>query len=102
MDQKVSSVDYVRVAELIPAIADEKANLVVIRIDAVYPHADGFRYDLTWPAMEAGTYDLAKFLRSTGTQHFVDRRQPIVEVGRRNIAVNHAGTHAAERLMAEK
>ncbi len=48
--------------ELIPAIADEKANLVVIRIDAVYPHADGFRYDLTWSAMEAGTYDLAKFL----------------------------------------
>ena len=48
--------------ELIAASADDKTNLVVIRIDAVYPHADGFRYDLTWSAMEAGTYDLAKFL----------------------------------------
>ena len=47
--------------ELIPASADDKSNLVVIRIDAVYPHANGFRYDLTWSAMEAGTYDLAEF-----------------------------------------
>ena len=48
--------------ELIPASADDKTSLVVIRIDAVYPHADGFRYDLTWSAMEAGTYDLSEFL----------------------------------------
>lgn len=48
--------------ELTPVMADDQTNLVVIRMDAVYPHADGFRYDLTWSAMEAGTYDLAKFL----------------------------------------
>lgn len=48
--------------ELVPASADDKTNLVVIRIDAVYPHANGFRYDMTWSAMESGTYDLAKFL----------------------------------------
>lgn len=49
-------------SELTPVIADDQSNLVVIRIDAVYPHADGFRYDLTWSAVEPGTYDLAKFL----------------------------------------
>lgn len=48
--------------ELIPASAEDKTNLVVIRIDAVYPHADGFRYDLTWSAMESGTFDLSRFL----------------------------------------
>ncbi len=69
--------------ELIPAIADEKANLVVIRIDAVYPHADGFRYDLTWSAMEAGTYDLAKFLARKDGSSMSDL--PAIEVIARSV-----------------
>ncbi len=69
--------------ELIPAISDEKANLVVIRIDAVYPHADGFRYDLTWSAMEAGTYDLAKFLARKDGSSMSDL--PNIEVVARSV-----------------
>lgn len=36
---------------------------VVIRIDAVYPHGDGFRYDLTWTGFRPGTLDLSRSLR---------------------------------------
>lgn len=36
---------------------------VVIRIDAVYPHGDGFRYDLTWTGFRPGTQDLSRSLR---------------------------------------
>jgi len=36
---------------------------VVLRITAVYPHGTaGFRYDLSWSALEPGSYDLTKFL----------------------------------------
>lgn len=36
---------------------------VVLRITAVYPQGTaGFRYDLTWSALEAGSYDLTTFL----------------------------------------
>ena len=69
--------------ELIPASADDKTNLVVIRIDAVYPHADGFRYDLTWSAMESGTYDLVKFLARKDGSSTSDL--PAIEVIARSI-----------------
>jgi len=69
--------------ELIPASADDKTSLVVIRIDAVYPHADGFRYDLTWSAMEAGTYDLAGFLARKDGSSTTDL--PAIEVIARSV-----------------
>jgi hypothetical protein len=48
--------------ELQPRKSDGRAP-VVLRITAVYPHGSaGFRYDFTWSALEAGTFDLTKFL----------------------------------------
>ncbi len=48
--------------ELKPRAADGRQP-VVLRITAVYPHGTaGFRYDLTWSALEPGTYDLTKYL----------------------------------------
>lgn len=35
---------------------------VALRIVKVWPHGTTFRYDLEWTGLEAGTYDLAKFL----------------------------------------
>jgi hypothetical protein len=36
---------------------------IVLRITAVYPQGTaGFRYDITWSALEPGSYDLTKFL----------------------------------------
>lgn len=55
-------------SELIPRAMDSHTSPVVIRIDAVYPHGDGFRYDLTWSGFERGTHDLSKYLaRKDGT-----------------------------------
>lgn len=55
-------------SELISRPTDSHTAPVVIRIDAVYPHGDGFRYDLTWSAYEPGTHDLTKYLaRKDGT-----------------------------------
>ncbi len=55
-------------SELIPRATDSRTAPVVIRIDAVYSHGDGFRYDLTWSAYESGTHDLTKYLaRKDGT-----------------------------------
>jgi hypothetical protein len=36
---------------------------VIIRIDAVYPHGTAFRYDLVVYGLEAGEYDLRKYLK---------------------------------------
>lgn len=48
--------------ELKPKAGDGRAP-VVLRITAVYPHGTaGFRYDLTWSALEAGSYDLTQYL----------------------------------------
>ena len=48
--------------ELEPApITDDTP--VVIRIDAVYPHGTGFRYDLVCYALEPGEHDLRDYLR---------------------------------------
>lgn len=38
-------------------------SLIVLRIDAVYPHGSDHRYDLVYYGVEPGTYDLRKFLR---------------------------------------
>jgi len=35
---------------------------VALRIVKVWPHGTTFRYDLEWTGLEAGTFDLAKFL----------------------------------------
>lgn len=48
--------------ELEPVAVTDKT-LVVIRIDAVYPHGSAFRYDLVCYGLEPGDYDLRKFLR---------------------------------------
>jgi uncharacterized protein YneF (UPF0154 family) len=54
--------------ELIPRRTDPRTAAAIVRIDAVYPHADGFRYDLTWSAYEPGVHDLAAYLvRKDGT-----------------------------------
>jgi hypothetical protein len=48
--------------ELEPIAVTDKT-LVVIRIDAVYPHGTAFRYDLVCYGVEPGEYDLRDFLR---------------------------------------
>lgn len=35
---------------------------LVLRLDAVRPHGDAFRYDLTWYGLEPGSHALAEFL----------------------------------------
>ena len=39
------------------------AGLMVIRVDGVYPHGDGFRYDLSWSGERPGEFDLTQWLR---------------------------------------
>lgn len=39
------------------------AGLIVIRIDGVYPHGDGFRYNITWSGEKPGEFDLTQWLR---------------------------------------
>jgi len=48
-------------SELLAAPAAMK-DPIVLRILATRPHGDRFRYDLEWTGLEAGPYDLAKFL----------------------------------------
>jgi hypothetical protein len=48
--------------ELEPVAVTDKT-LVVIRIDAVYPHGTDFRYDLVCYGVEPGEYDLRKYLQ---------------------------------------
>jgi hypothetical protein len=36
----------------------------VLRIDSVHPHGTAFRYDFVYLALEPGTYDLMRYLRS--------------------------------------
>lgn len=41
---------------------------IAVRIDHVYPHGAGFRYDLTWFGLEPGTHNLCDYLtRKDGT-----------------------------------
>jgi len=50
--------------ELIPdAGTGSAAGLIIIRIDGVYPHGDGFRYNMTWSGEKPGEYDLTQWLR---------------------------------------
>lgn len=49
-------------SELEPAPGDMRAP-VVVRVLKVWPHGNQLRYDLEWTGLEAGKYDLAKFLR---------------------------------------
>lgn len=39
-----------------------RETVLVLRIDAVRPHGDAFRYDLSWYGLEPGTYPLAPHL----------------------------------------
>ena len=48
--------------ELEPVAVTDKT-LVVIRVDAVYPHGTAFRYDLVCYGLEPGAYDLRKYLQ---------------------------------------
>ncbi len=41
---------------------DPRTAAVRLRIDQSYPHGDGFRYDLTWMAMEPGPHNLIDYL----------------------------------------
>src|SRR5262249_14712758 len=49
-------------SELEPVAVTDKT-LVVIRIDAVYPHGTALRYDLVCYGLEPGEYDLRKYLQ---------------------------------------
>jgi hypothetical protein len=48
--------------ELEPVAVTDKS-LVVIRIDAIYPHGSAFRYDMACYGLEPGEYDLRKYLQ---------------------------------------
>lgn len=50
-------------SELTGDSPEGRRNPITIRIDAAYPHGDGFRYDLTWSADLPGEFDLADSLR---------------------------------------
>lgn len=39
-----------------------RESVLILRIDAVRPHGDAFRYDFTWYGLEPGTYALAPYL----------------------------------------
>ncbi|MFM7058961.1 MAG: hypothetical protein ACKO2P_18785 [Planctomycetota bacterium] len=39
------------------------AGLMVVRMDGVYPHGDGFRYDVSWSGEKPGEFDLTQWLR---------------------------------------
>ena len=44
-------------------VADvERATSVILRLDAVRPHGDAFRYDFTWYGLDPGTFELAPLL----------------------------------------
>jgi hypothetical protein len=45
------------------AVPWDDKTLVVVQIEAVYPHGTAFRYDLVYHALEPGEYELRKFLR---------------------------------------
>ena len=49
-------------SELEPVAVTDKT-LVVIRIDAIYPHGSAFRYDLVCYGLEPGEYNLCDFLK---------------------------------------
>jgi hypothetical protein len=49
-------------SELEPVPVNDKT-LIVVRIDAVYPHGSAFRYDLVCYGVEPGEYDLRQFLK---------------------------------------
>ena len=48
-------------SELIAAPSTLKSP-IALRVLKVWPHGSQFRYDLEWTGLEAGTFDLAKFL----------------------------------------
>lgn len=47
--------------EVIPVT--DRLQPVFVRIVATYPHGDAFRYDIEYQGMEAGEFDLLRFLR---------------------------------------
>jgi hypothetical protein len=49
-------------SELTTKVVDANTTAIVLRIDAVYPHGDGFRYDVTWTGMEPGQFNLADYV----------------------------------------
>lgn len=48
--------------ELEPVPLNDKSP-VVVQIDAVYPHGTAFRYEISYYGLEAGEFDLMKYLR---------------------------------------
>jgi hypothetical protein len=48
--------------ELTVRKVDPRESRVMLRIDGVYSHGDGFRYDLTWQAWEPGIHNLTEYL----------------------------------------
>jgi hypothetical protein len=48
--------------ELEPVPWDD-STLVVLKIEAVFPHGTAFRYDFSYQGLEPGEYDLRKFLK---------------------------------------
>lgn len=54
-------------SELVPAPSDSKSP-VLVRVLGTWPHGDGHRYDLEWTGLEAGRFDLVRWLvRKDGT-----------------------------------
>ena len=54
--------------ELTVRDANPRTTPIALRIDDVYAHGEGFRYDLTWFGLEPGTHNLCDYLtRKDGT-----------------------------------
>lgn len=56
-------------SELEVAPNEDRSLPIVLRITAVYPHGDSFRYDFEYYGLEPGSYDLTDYLqRQDGTE----------------------------------
>lgn len=81
--------------ELIPRSTDSQTAPVVIRIDAVYAHGEGFRYDLTWSAYESGTHDLTMYLsRKDGTS--TDDLPPLIVTATATLPADRVAPNAPD------
>lgn len=59
----VSVKDLVLPGSELEAVPAERGAPLVLRVDAVQPHGDRYRYDLVFYALEPGTHDLRSYLR---------------------------------------
>jgi hypothetical protein len=68
-------------SEVRPKLIDDRAQPIIIRIVATYPHGTDFRYDLEFYGLEPGEFDLADFLQriDTADQQLIAKIPVVIE-----------------------